>query len=117
MQIDRRLKLSEGPGEGQEEVVVKILRSGGPEERRRGRSVRRIYSLAQLGGGTPRAGFRRKGKKGAKKASFDPQLGAATRSWREGKIYGNFLSHQHAANIMFGDSRVAETPLSCVCGC
>ena len=43
MQIGRQSKLSGGPWEAQEEVVVKVLRSGGPEERRRGRSGRRIY--------------------------------------------------------------------------
>ena len=32
IQIDRRSKLSGGPWEAQEEVVVKILRSGGLEE-------------------------------------------------------------------------------------
>ena len=81
MQIGRQSKLSGGLREAQQEVVVKVLRSGGLEEPRRGRSVGRIYFVGATRRRNPSSWV---APVGGEKAYFSCNSGGATPSWRGG---------------------------------
>ena len=82
MQIGRQSKLSGGLREAQQEVVVKVLRSGGLEEPRRGRSVGRIYFVGATRRRNPSSWV---APVRGEKAYFSCNSGGATPSWRGGK--------------------------------